>query len=311
MVVYIIMDIWICEPTTHEWTSSRRRVHPAMRDAYSEYKERPHYYREKPYRNSEYIVYRPDNDPYLPTYIVRIADDIPVSNDGNEIITQMIGDNVRVFTEAGNIVPCPIKCLMANIHDIKYNLLENKDFKDGKGTMVGNFGEGFVNSLIQKINSTETSKENYELFIGKWGYVDYCSNELINEKTEILVIELDKGYSDNFEFDLGWSSTGTATTGKWERGKPIATDSGSQIGVDDDWDCGNNAYLTGNSFTINSDYDDVDKGTAILVSPQMDLTSYSNPHINFSRGFYCYFGPQNIDDSLKIYLSNGKYINSY
>ena len=53
---------------------------------------------------------------------------------------------------------------MANIHDIKYNLLENKDFKDGKGTMVGNFGEGFVNSLIQKINSTETSKENYELF---------------------------------------------------------------------------------------------------------------------------------------------------
>ena len=82
----------------------------------------------------------------------------------NEIITQMIGDNVRVFTEAGNIVSCPIKCLMANIHDIKYNLLENKDFKDGKGNMVGNFGEGFVNSLIQKINSTETSKENYELF---------------------------------------------------------------------------------------------------------------------------------------------------
>jgi hypothetical protein len=94
MIVYIIMDIWICEPTTHEWTSSRRRVHPAMRDAYSEYKERPHYYREKPYRNSEYIVYRPDNDPYLPTYIVRIADDIPVSNDGNEIITQMIHERI-------------------------------------------------------------------------------------------------------------------------------------------------------------------------------------------------------------------------
>jgi hypothetical protein len=82
----------------------------------------------------------------------------------NEIITQMIGDNVRVFTEAGNIVPCPIKCLMANIHDIKYNLLENKDFKDGKGNMVGNFGEGFVKSLIDKINTTETSKDNYDLF---------------------------------------------------------------------------------------------------------------------------------------------------
>ena len=91
-------------------------------------------------------------------------EEVIIITTSNEIITQMIGDNVRVFTEAGNIVPCPIKCLMANIHDIRYNLLENKEFKDGQGNMVGNFGEGFVNSLIQKINSTETSKENYELF---------------------------------------------------------------------------------------------------------------------------------------------------
>ena len=91
-------------------------------------------------------------------------EEVIIITTSNEIITQMIGENVRVFTEAGNIVPCPIKCLMANIHDIRYNLLENKEFKDGQGNMVGNFGEGFVNSLIQKINSTETSKENYELF---------------------------------------------------------------------------------------------------------------------------------------------------
>lgn len=102
MIVYIIMDIWICDPTTHEWTSSRRRVHPAMLDAYSEYKERPHYYREKPYRNGEYIVYRPNNDPYLPTYIARIAADIPVSNDGNEIITQMIHD---ILESEGHAIP--------------------------------------------------------------------------------------------------------------------------------------------------------------------------------------------------------------
>lgn len=84
----------ICVRISSQWTSSTNYVTPAMRDAYSEYKERPHYYREKPYRNSEYIVYRPDNDPYLPTYIVRIADDIPVFNDGNEIITQMIHERI-------------------------------------------------------------------------------------------------------------------------------------------------------------------------------------------------------------------------
>lgn len=82
----------------------------------------------------------------------------------NEIITQMIGDNVRIFTQAGNIVPCPIKCLMANIHDIRYNILENKSFQDGNSTNISNFGEGFVKSLIDKINTTEMTKENYELF---------------------------------------------------------------------------------------------------------------------------------------------------
>lgn len=68
------MDVCVCDPNTREWTSSVRALHPAMRDAYAQYKERPHYYRETPYTDGEYIVYRPDNDPYLPTYIARIAD---------------------------------------------------------------------------------------------------------------------------------------------------------------------------------------------------------------------------------------------
>lgn len=74
----------------------------------------------------------------------------------------MIGDNVRIFTQAVNIVPCPIKCLMTNIHDIRYNILENKSFQDGNSTNISNFGEGFVKSLIDKINTTEMTKENYE-----------------------------------------------------------------------------------------------------------------------------------------------------
>ncbi|MFY7943948.1 MAG: T9SS type A sorting domain-containing protein, partial [Crocinitomicaceae bacterium] len=102
-----------------------------------------------------------------------------------------------------------------------------------------------------------------------------------------------------------WSSTGTAITGKWERGYPIGTNTGSQVNSDDDWDCGQNAFVTGNANTFDSDFDDVDKGTVILVSPQMDLTSYSNPFINYSRGFYNFYGPLEIDDSLKIYISNG------
>jgi hypothetical protein len=66
------MNIWICPRDTNKWTPSTGHVTPAIRDAYVNYKERPHYYRETPYTEGEYIVYRPNNDVYLGTYIARI-----------------------------------------------------------------------------------------------------------------------------------------------------------------------------------------------------------------------------------------------
>jgi hypothetical protein len=98
----------------------------------------------------------------------------------NEIITQMIGENVRVFTETGNIVDCPIKCLMANIHDIRYSLLENDSFKDAKGTNVSNFGTGFTQALLDKLKNTKIAdKKEYELFKSK---IELIGEPLIREK---------------------------------------------------------------------------------------------------------------------------------
>jgi hypothetical protein len=37
----------------------------------------------------------------------------------------------------------------------------------------------------------------------------------------------------------------------------------------------------------------------------MDLTNMNNPHINYASAFYCYHGPGLVDDTLKIFLSNG------
>jgi energy-coupling factor transporter ATP-binding protein EcfA2 len=70
------MNINIRIPESNEWTSSTQYITPSMRDAYASYKEDPEHlnYREKPYVSDDWIVYRPDNDPYLPTYIVRRSD---------------------------------------------------------------------------------------------------------------------------------------------------------------------------------------------------------------------------------------------
>ena len=76
------MDICIRIPGTIEWSSSVLHVTPAIRDSYAGYKERLHNYQETPYLTTEYIVYRPDNDPYLPTYIARVADIPPLIENG-------------------------------------------------------------------------------------------------------------------------------------------------------------------------------------------------------------------------------------
>lgn len=73
------MNITIRLPRTDEWTSSPRHLTPCMREAYANYKEDPEHlhFREKPYVTDQWIVYRPDNDPYSPTYIAPRSDACP------------------------------------------------------------------------------------------------------------------------------------------------------------------------------------------------------------------------------------------
>lgn len=98
------MDVCIRDTRTQKWSSSVSHVTPAIRDTYVGYKERQHYYRERPYTDGEYIVYRPDNDPHSPTYIARLEDalvlvDAPPHQPGflneNGNITREIHDSME------------------------------------------------------------------------------------------------------------------------------------------------------------------------------------------------------------------------
>ena len=90
------MNICIRDTRTQQWSSSVSHVTSAMRATYVEYKERPHYYLERPYTDGEFIVYRPDNDPYSPTYIARmtaiVLEDRQLFTNGNGHITQATHD---------------------------------------------------------------------------------------------------------------------------------------------------------------------------------------------------------------------------
>ena len=71
--------------------------------------------------------------------------------------------------------------------------------------------------------------------------------------------------NDNMETDIGWTVSGTATAGQWERGIPA---NGSRGDPAADFDGSGQCYVTGN---LAGD-SDVDNGTTVLTSPVIDMS---------------------------------------
>ena len=190
--------------------------------------------------------------------------------------------------------------LLVNVEDAFGNPIQNAKIKLDHPLITY---EGESNGLGQEVFSL-FYEELHNLQVGKWGYVTQCSDLLIDSTTASITIVLQDGFYDDFTFDFGWTVSGNAETGTWERGIPNLTDNTVMNG-DVDADCGNMAYITGNDLNIDPDFDDVDNGETQLSSPVMDLSSYLNPVLTFYMDFYCFHGPGEIDDTLKIIVSDG------
>ena len=167
--------------------------------------------------------------------------------------------------------------------------------------------DGVTNGIGEE-SLTLFYQDNYQIQIGKWGYQTYCTSQVIDNTTVQITVSLKKMIYDDFTFDYGWSVAGTASTGNWERGFPNGTDSGSAPFGDVINDCGDYAFVTGNSPQQNPDADDVDEGTTSLISPVIDLSGYADPYVNYSRWFYNFYGPLAVDDTLRVMISNGTQI---
>ncbi len=145
----------------------------------------------------------------------------------------------------------------------------------------------------------------YLIYLGKWGHeplVDAASVVDGGNKNSFMTA----GYGDDFEFNFGWTATGTASTGMWVRDIPIGTTFSGFVcnpDVDSD-DQGSRCYVTGNGGG-GAGNDDVDNGTVILTSPVFDLSGYTDPYVSYARWFFNDGGSGTPDDQLVIRLSNG------
>ncbi|MEX1192913.1 MAG: choice-of-anchor B family protein [Brumimicrobium sp.] len=147
--------------------------------------------------------------------------------------------------------------------------------------------------------------DNYEVVVGKWGYITHCQNLDIDDNTGNITVVLAEGIYDDFTFDYGWSETSNAYSGDWERGVPNGEDvlgNYPNPNIDSPNDCGNYAFVTDNQPTTAGN---VQGGTVTLISPVFDVTNHSDPHIYYERWFFSYHGYDPVNDTLKIMLSNG------
>ena len=144
----------------------------------------------------------------------------------------------------------------------------------------------------------------YTLRAAAWGYRGIeLTVDIIDG--DIAPVVLEKGFEDDFFVDLGWTVSGNAQTGIWERGVPVLTSFGdldSNPGVDLPDDIGAYAFVTGNR-GLSAGADDVDNGTTILTSPPIDVTELRNPIIEITPWFFNEGGfGQPLDDTLTISL---------
>lgn len=149
----------------------------------------------------------------------------------------------------------------------------------------------------------------YDVVAGHWGHRTQCFSASVSGTTSPMIINLDKGYYDDFSLDFGWTA-GNAPH-DWERGAPVGTftqtGAVANPGQDVQTDCLDQAYITGNGGGGPADNDvDPADGTVTLVSPVFDLTSYIVPQVQYYRWFFDgALNGNNPNDTMVVKLSNG------
>ena len=177
---------------------------------------------------------------------------------------------------------------------------------------VGLFKEGNLSINTKTLENGSFLLPNiipssYQFSAGKWGYKPLIFKNITLPSNQSISEKLSNGYTDNFNFDLGWTVTNTSTVGKWERGTPVGTKYNNLTSApfnDSPNDEGNAAFITGN---IGGDpgVGDIDNGITQLHSPAMTFAANVQLHLNVDIWFFNSGGNSTPNDTMFIYATNG------
>jgi hypothetical protein len=104
----------------------------------------------------------------------------------------------------------------------------------------------------------------------------------------------------DFESDPGWTVSGDATDGQWDRGIPVDCSRGDPP---TDYDGSGRCFLTDNSAASDCN-SDVDGGTTTLTSQVIDLTGLSDPIVTYARWYSNTFGASPEADIFEVEVSS-------
>lgn len=178
--------------------------------------------------------------------------------------------------------------------------------------VVAQSSNGDIYSTTSNLNGTFTLngifEGDYQFFAGRWGYLHTVEVLSIDPNNNSVTLSLSEGYQDDFFFDFNWELNNSAQTGAWELGEPVGTftqgGDASNPDFDVEGDLGIECYVTGNGGGGVGD-DDIDGGITQLISPVMDLTTYSQPIVKYQTWFFNDGGSGNPNDDYVISVSNG------
>lgn len=105
-------------------------------------------------------------------------------------------------------------------------------------------------------------------------------------------------FEDDFETNMGWSVSSTASDGQWNRGVPAG--GGVRGDPPTDGDGSGQCYLTDNV----SGNSDVDDGSTTLTSPVMDASGPGEQVLSYYRWFSNHFGNAPFEDTMVVEISN-------